>query len=454
MPIFFQASARHSCAHRNWARSRGSCPRHQQPAVIICQMPLNLKVLPDQALLDLLRQERDTEAIFEEFRQRYHAALWRFLKHLDPKNYEDLEQEVWIKFLLNAPPDAKSLLGWLYTVGRNLFVTAKRLRGADVVTEADLPTNRTPGVYDSPSNQEDSVLDSLVEAVRVRDAQQEIAECVAALSEEDQIIIYNCVEGSVEAGEMSRLLSIALGTFYTRKSRALARLREGLAKRGLMSAEEYGQRRIELARAREEVQTKSHRIRTALAQLDSRPERIAVLEILFKNLSLLDMLEFLRIAWGDASTENRRRINNFLGELTRRHVIEPQEQQYPQLLERRAGKRLPTPTELTVLVEVLEALDNKTRASIIEFVFEDRLANGGLLAALDAARNELCNDRLSAICRYLDLLVQNCAITAHEIGLIRTMLPSWVPPPIPKKIKKTAHPGGAHDPDAESETQK
>jgi RNA polymerase sigma-70 factor (ECF subfamily) len=155
----------------------------------------------------------------------YRARLYSFLLRLsgDGQRARDLTQDCFVRLALSAQrlaPDSDPG-AWLFTVGRNLFVSQTRmarLRGARL---AELSFFAKPGALPTP-----------LEAVERDRTQAKLERALAALPiAQREVLLLVVVEG-FDAAEVARMLDIEAVAVRKRLSRARAALKQALSGEG------------------------------------------------------------------------------------------------------------------------------------------------------------------------------------------------------------------------------
>ena len=165
----------------------------------------------------LIRGDRDAfEAVFRE----YHGRLFTFLARLSRQRdlAEDLAHEAWLRLARNAhrlAPDT-NISAWLFTVGRNVYVSACRSRALEQDHGTELiglwpAASRRPSPFESAAASE---LEGQLERA--------IARLPLLLRE---AILLVSVEGFTPA-EAARMCDVSPEAMRQRLARARARLLE------------------------------------------------------------------------------------------------------------------------------------------------------------------------------------------------------------------------------------
>ena len=108
-----------------------------------------------------------------------------------------------------------SLVAWLVILARRLTIDYLRAQRSPTLEVSDSIASRDPDVLDVLISDEEELA---------------LTEALEELEPQDRLVIELHYYRGLAPEESARLLNISVGTFYTRKSRALAKLRELLEK--------------------------------------------------------------------------------------------------------------------------------------------------------------------------------------------------------------------------------
>lgn len=168
----------------------------------------------------MARLRMGDSAAFDEAYELYRARLFTFLLRLTGRRdvAEDLLQETWLRLARTAQrlrPDTQ-LLAWLFTVGRNLYVSQRRRLIVDIDRRRrlalDMPcAPETP--FDRRSRREST--EALERALQALPARHR------------EVLLLVGVEGLTPT-EAASILSLRPDTLRQRLARARKRLREQL----------------------------------------------------------------------------------------------------------------------------------------------------------------------------------------------------------------------------------
>ena len=110
--------------------------------------------------LSLVRGLRDADVgAFDQVYDLFNTRLYNFLARLSGSRYiaEDLLEETWLRLVsasATLDPDTR-LAPWLFTIGRNLYVSYCRSRGREQCYTSELlllwPDRLSPSPFDSAS---------------------------------------------------------------------------------------------------------------------------------------------------------------------------------------------------------------------------------------------------------------------------------------------------------------
>jgi RNA polymerase sigma-70 factor (ECF subfamily) len=190
-------------------------------------MPHRVDELSDERLMDHLAGQEEVGAALSALYDRYSRTVFGVgVKLLGDRSLaEELVQEVFLKVWRSShtfDSSRGSFSTWLYRVTRNLASDSyrKRTRRVNPVSDKDSYISATRD--SSPGPQE--IVDDSWLSWRISRALEELD---ASHREVIELAYYQ----GLSQREISRRTGVALGTVKTRTSRALKRLREGLAGR-------------------------------------------------------------------------------------------------------------------------------------------------------------------------------------------------------------------------------
>jgi RNA polymerase sigma-70 factor (ECF subfamily) len=190
-------------------------------------MPHRVDELSDERLMDHLAGKEEVGAALSALYDRYSRTVFGVgVKLLGDRSLaEELVQEVFLKVWRSShtfDSSRGSFSTWLYRVTRNLASDSyrKRTRRVNPVSDKDSYISATRD--SSPGPQE--IVDDSWLSWRISRALEELD---ASHREVIELAYYQ----GLSQREISRRTGVALGTVKTRTSRALKRLREGLAGR-------------------------------------------------------------------------------------------------------------------------------------------------------------------------------------------------------------------------------
>jgi RNA polymerase sigma-70 factor, ECF subfamily len=190
-------------------------------------MPHRVDELSDERLMDHLAGKEEVGAALSALYDRYSRTVFGVgVKLLGDRSLaEELVQEVFLKVWRSShtfDSSRGSFSTWLYRVTRNLASDSyrKRTRRVNPVSDKDSYISATRD--SSPGPQE--IVDDSWLSWRISRALEELD---APHREVIELAYYQ----GLSQREISRRTGVALGTVKTRTSRALKRLREGLAGR-------------------------------------------------------------------------------------------------------------------------------------------------------------------------------------------------------------------------------
>src|SRR5829696_714344 len=190
-------------------------------------MPRRTDELSDEQLMDHLARREEGGAALSALYDRYSRTVFGVGVKLlgDRSSAEELVQEVFLKVWRSShtfDSSRGSFSTWLYRVTRNLASDSyrKRTRRVNPVSDKD---SFMSGTRDSSPGPQEIVDDSWL-SWRISRALEELD---ASHREVIELAYYQ----GLSQREISRRTGVALGTVKTRTTRALKRLREGLADR-------------------------------------------------------------------------------------------------------------------------------------------------------------------------------------------------------------------------------
>jgi len=190
-------------------------------------MPHRVDELSDEQLMDHLAGKEEVGAALSALYDRYSRTVFGVgVKLLGDRSLaEELVQEVFLKVWRSShtfDSSRGSFSTWLYRVTRNLASDSyrKRTRRVNPVSDKDSYISATRD--SSPGPQE--IVDDSWLSWRISRALEE-------LDPSHREVIELAYYQGLSQREISRRTGVALGTVKTRTSRALKRLREGLAGR-------------------------------------------------------------------------------------------------------------------------------------------------------------------------------------------------------------------------------
>jgi RNA polymerase sigma-70 factor, ECF subfamily len=190
-------------------------------------MPHRVDELSDERLMDHLAGQEEVGAALSALYDRYsHTVFGVGVKLLGDRSLaEELVQEVFLRVWRSShtfDSSRGSFSTWLYRVTRNLASDSYRKRTRRVNPLSDKDSYISATRDSSPGPQE--IVDDSWLSWRISRALEELD---ASHREVIELAYYQ----GLSQREISRRTGVALGTVKTRTSRALKRLREGLAGR-------------------------------------------------------------------------------------------------------------------------------------------------------------------------------------------------------------------------------
>lgn len=182
---------------------------------------------------ELMRATADGDmAAFETLVKRHQAPLLRFFVRMgaDHALAEDCAQEVLVRVYRareRYEPRAR-FTTWLYRIGRNFWIDHVRARQVQPrALSLDAPV----------AGAEETLLRDAVpqagDALAGRELAEEIERAVAALPEEQRLVLVLGLVQALPYAEVSEILDIPVGTVKSRMHTAVGKLREALDGRGV-----------------------------------------------------------------------------------------------------------------------------------------------------------------------------------------------------------------------------
>ena len=170
-------------------------------------------MLEDTTLLDRCRQGDDLawEALVRRYQRRVFAVAYHYMRN--PEEARDMAQEVFVKVYqqLNRYEVGKKFLPWMISVARNACIDQLRKRKARPPLQDVSIDDRQQLSAAGPTPEEELVDDS---------RKRLLYRALAKMSEANrEIILLKEIQG-LRLEEISRLLSLPVGTVKSRSSRA------------------------------------------------------------------------------------------------------------------------------------------------------------------------------------------------------------------------------------------